>query len=333
MVYLLISIDVEEDDWGDYHRREDCNLSNIRELKNLQKLFERYVIKPTYLINYPVAKDEVSIEFFKTLLKEGLAEIGAHIHPWNNPPFEEEIKKYNSMVTNLPFDLKKRKIIALTDMIEQKLSIRPKSFRGGRFCFNDMILSILTELDYLVDCSVTPFVNWKKDYGGINYRGYPYYPYKIKIVKEINNHHEEGAFMEVPVTIGFNRLPFKLYDYIYNFLGAKILRIFRLRGLAHRIGLLKRIWLNPEMSSFDEMKQLSNTFIKMGIPVLNMAFHSTSLVPGLTPFVRTAKDREEFFMRLELFFEWLYSNYDTKSVTLTEYYKIFDEENQHSANR
>ncbi len=327
MVYLIVSIDVEEDDWGDYQRREGCNLTNVGHLPKLQELFDRYEIKPTYLIDYPVAKDDMSIEFFNILIKNGRAEIGSHLHPWNTPPFEEEANKYNSIMTNLPFELKRSKIFALTEIIKKNLSIRPTSFRGGRFCFDHRTLLILSELDYLVDCSVTPFIDWSEDYGGIDFRDYPYYPYKMAIGRVINSHHEDGVLFEVPVTIGFNRTPFNLYNSIYNFLGKKGLRMLHLRGIAHRLGLLRKIWLSPELSEFTEMQELSKTFIKMGIPVLNMAFHSTSLVPGLSPFVKTIKDLQEFYKRLELFFIWLCNNYNVKSVTLSEYYQIFNEKN------
>lgn len=326
IVYLIVSIDTEEDDWSNY-RQEGCHLTNIEHLPELQQLFDRFKIKPTYLINYPVAADETHRDFFKTLHINGRAEIGAHLHPWNTPPFKEDITTHNSMLKNLPHHFQKRKIITLTDLIERNLGIRPTSFRAGRFCLHPQTISILLELNYCVDSSVTPFIDWQNDYGGINFQGYPYYPYKLAPDKEINKHQPNGTFWEIPITIGFNRTPFKLYSSIYNFLAKHKLRILRLRGLAHKLGLLKKIWLSPELSGYKEMQQLSKVTISLGIPVLNLFFHSTSLAPGLSPFVKTIQERQTFFKNLELYFAWLHHNYNLKSVSLSEYRQITSELN------
>lgn len=323
-VYLIVSIDTEEDDWGVY-KLTGYHLTNISHLPELQKLFDRYQIKPTYLIDYPVAADEIHRDFFKTVHDTGRAEIGAHLHPWNTPPFEEEPTKYYSMMKNLPSDLQKKKIIALTELIERNLGIAPKSFRAGRFCFNEQTIPILLELNYYVDSSVTPFVDWKENCGGMNFHGYPYYPYLIALGQNINCHRHDATLWEVPITIGFNRTPFRLYNSIYEFLGKNGLSVLRLRGLTHKVGLLKKIWLSPELSGYKEMQQLSKVIIRLGIPVLNLFFHSTSLAPGLSPFVRTIQDRQTFFKNLELYFFWLHDNYYLKPVSLSEYCQVASE--------
>lgn len=192
-VYLIVSIDTEEDDWGVY-KQQGQHLTNIGHLPELQRLFDRYKIKPTYLVTYPVAADETYRDFFKSVHNSGRAEIGAHLHPWNTPPFEEEPTKYYSMMNNLSPDLQKRKIISLTEFIQRNFRVQPRSFRAGRFCFNEQTLPVLVELNYSVDCSVTPFVDWKENYGGINFHGYPYYPYLIALDQDLNCHSPNGTF-------------------------------------------------------------------------------------------------------------------------------------------
>jgi hypothetical protein len=323
-VYLIVTIDVEEDDWGVY-KPAGHHLTNIRFLRELQKLFDSYKIRPTYLIDYPVAADETHREFFKALHSSGRAEIGAHLHPWNTPPFEEKPSEYNSMMKNLPHDLQKRKMVTLTDMIERNLGIRPVSFRAGRFGLDEQAVSILVELGYLVDTSVTPFVDWETHYGGINFQNYPYYPYRIAPHKEINRHQEDGKLWEVPITIGFNRTPFNSYSSIYNFLGRDELRLFRLRGLADKVGLLKRMWLSPEVSGFKEMQKLSKITFGLGITVLNMFFHSISLAPGLSPFVKTNGQKKAFLKNIDLYLSWLQEKYNLRSLPLSDYFQIASE--------
>ena len=52
-VILVVTIDVEEDNWGIY--RSKLTVENARKITRLQNLFDRYEIKPTYLVTYQVA--------------------------------------------------------------------------------------------------------------------------------------------------------------------------------------------------------------------------------------------------------------------------------------
>ena len=59
-VYLVITIDTEEDQWG--ITREEPTTNNINALKQLQKLFDDYGVLPTYLVNWPVVDSDVAVE-------------------------------------------------------------------------------------------------------------------------------------------------------------------------------------------------------------------------------------------------------------------------------
>jgi hypothetical protein len=111
IVYFMISIDTEEDDWGVY-KPPGYHLTNIAYLPELQRFFDIYKIKPTCLIDYSVVADESHKEFFKMVYDSGQAEIEANLHPWNTPPFEEELTIHNSMMKNLsPVNIKLKKSI------------------------------------------------------------------------------------------------------------------------------------------------------------------------------------------------------------------------------
>ena len=114
-MYLIVTIDTEEDNWGEYYLPE-YSLRNIEEIPKLQDLFNEFNVKPTYLITYPVATNERAVFILKRILDEGKCEIGNHCHPWNTPPFEEERNKFNSMLCNLPMELQYKKIKVLHDL-------------------------------------------------------------------------------------------------------------------------------------------------------------------------------------------------------------------------
>jgi hypothetical protein len=70
-------------------------------------------------------------------------------------------------------------------------------------------------------------------------------------------------------------------------------------GMLDISGLVTRRWLSPEQSSLDEMIELSNAIVEAGGRCLQMTFHSCTLLPGATPFVRDERQRAEFLSAIE----------------------------------
>ena len=132
---LILTVDTEEDNW-DRYSTTDNPVKNIEKIVSLQKMFDQFGIKPTYLITYPVATNPRSITILKKILKEGKCEIGMHCHPWNTPPFEEEINDINSMLCNLSEELVHKKLTTFHQAIGENFDIVPVSFRSGRWGFS-----------------------------------------------------------------------------------------------------------------------------------------------------------------------------------------------------
>src|SRR5205085_9358127 len=66
------------------------------------------------------------------------------------------------------------------------------------------------------------------------------------------------------------------------------------RGVLARTGLSSRIALTPEDMPLDDALEAVRVAVSEGVRVLNFSFHSPSLVPGHTPYVRDAADRRAF---------------------------------------
>ena len=81
---FLITIDTEGDDL--WKRPRNITSRNARFLPRFQILCEKYALKPTYLVNYEMAKNSFFIEFGRDIIKRNAGEIGMHLHAWNNPP-------------------------------------------------------------------------------------------------------------------------------------------------------------------------------------------------------------------------------------------------------
>jgi hypothetical protein len=291
---FFITIDTEEDDWGEY-RSSGFSLNGVLQLRLVQEIFDRYGAVPTYLITYPVVKDETARAFFLDLLAKNRCEIGAHCHPWNTPPFEEVLNARHSMLCNLPSSTVSKKIAVLQNEITQCLGIVPRSFRAGRWGFGPDVAAALNSLGFRVDTSVTPFIDWSV-YTGPDYRRAPTHSYRFNpnnVLSAVPN----GALLEVPATIGFLQQNQEFCRRLLEW-GA-LAPLLRIRGILDKARIANLRWLSPELSNARDMISLVKSSILRGCSYVNMSFHSTTLVPGKTPFVRTQRDLEVFLRSIE----------------------------------
>jgi hypothetical protein len=78
-----------------------------------------------------------------------------------------------------------------------------------------------------------------------------------------------------------------------------------LRGVLARLGLLERIALTPVGIAPDEALRAIDVALDDGLPVLVFSFHSPSLGPGHTPYVRDEADLDRFYRWWRTCFEHL----------------------------
>jgi len=323
---LVITIDVEEDNWGFADPRPA--VENIRKIPRLQALFDRYGIRPCYLITYPVASCAWSVELLSEIHRQGKCEIGAHLHPWNTPPLKEDINARNSMMKNLDYPLQVGKLQALTDKIETVFNAKPMSFRAGRWGLGADTVKALITCGYTVDCSVTPTMSWLNSGDGSVYLDAENNPHWLMSGTDPTG-SDGGRILEVPVSIGFNRWPFDRWQRFSRNLQQNWIRHLRPIGFLHHTGLLRKIWLSPEISSARDMITLSNVMVRNGFRLLNLSFHSAALLPGKTPFVRNEQELEQFYARIETIIEHLASTTRLQSLTLADIARQYREEREH----
>jgi hypothetical protein len=71
-----------------------------------------------------------------------------------------------------------------------------------------------------------------------------------------------------------------------------------LGGVAARTGALERIRLTPEGVDLAANKRLLKTLVQDGMQVLTLTYHSPSLEPGHTPYVRTKAELSKFLSNI-----------------------------------
>ena len=279
---VLVTVDTEEEfDWTQPKRRENTSVEAVKSLPQAHAVLRGFGVKPAYLVDYPVATTPESVEVLKGFVEAGEATIGAQLRPWVNPPFDEPISVANSFPGNLPRRLEHAKLCNLTEALRQGFGVQPIVYRAGRYGIGPNTEALLDELGYRIDASVRPQFDYG-DEGGPNFaraRSAPYWT------------GAERRILEVPLTTtyigGIRRLGQPLYR-----AGS---RLPKLRGFLARTGLLNRVALTPEGIPLDEALEALRLLLDDSTRLFSISFHSPSVEPGHTPYVRDAEDLKRFY--------------------------------------
>ncbi len=287
---LIIIVDTEEEfDWTKPFARANVATRSIPAQARAHEIYDRFGVVPTYAIDYPVATDPEAVAFLKRLRDAGKAEIGAHLHPWVTPPHEEEVTSFNSYHCNLPPALERAKLVALTDAIERGFGARPTLFKAGRYGLGDHTKAVLAELGYTVDCSVVPHSSFADD-GGPSFLGWPDRPYWL----------DEGrGLLEIPLSVGFIGAAASVGPKAGGLFVHPGAARLRLPGMLARSGLLARSRLSPEGVPAEEQCRLLASMASRGHRLFSLTYHSPSLAPGHTPYVRDEADLAAFLANIE----------------------------------
>src|SRR5262245_16231804 len=122
---LILVIDTEEEfNWSSSFARENISVGSIRSVQKIQILCDEYQIRPVYVVDYPVALQSDGCRPLQEIYASGHSIIGAHLHPWVNPPFEEEVNRHNSFPGNLPRSLEAAKLGILGNLIGERFGCR-----------------------------------------------------------------------------------------------------------------------------------------------------------------------------------------------------------------
>ena len=238
-------------------------------------------MRPIYLVDWPIVTDDRAVEILGAAQGAGQCEIGAQLHPWVTPPHDEEVNERNSYTGNLPADLQRAKMTALRDAIRDRFGAAPMAYRAGRYGLGPETATMLAELGFRCDTSVRSGFDYRAGHGP-NYRDAPLHPWWVRT--------GQGAILEIPVTTVFGGL----------FGGAGRWLYHRTSSNSHaalaRLGLAERIALTPEGIPAERACHAIDIAIGMRLPVLNFSFHSPSLQPGNTPYVRSPEDVDRFYL-------------------------------------
>ncbi len=272
--FVLFADAEEEFDWSQPLRRDATATDTVPALRDATERLNAMGVVPGYLCDYPTVANERSASIFREMAAQEMCDIGTQLHPWVNPPFEEDVCAFASFTGNLPVELQQAKLIALTDRIEAAIGIRPTVYRAGRYGIGAQSMELLAAAGYRMDVSVRARFDYS-DQHGPDYSTSPIWPWRTA----------EGL-VELPLTTGWTgrlRQWPRLNDFRH------------LRGALARCDLLARVPLTPEGVPLADTLAAIDALYEDGHEIFSLSFHTPSVVPGHTPYVRSDADLRVFW--------------------------------------
>jgi len=292
---LLVTVDTEADfDWQAPITRTHRGVASVARQDAAQRIFAAHGIVPTYLMDYAVIEDETACQIIGDYLAGGACEIGSHLNPWLTPPFSEEPTPANSFAGTLPRAVERAKLVTLTEAIEARFGRRPRVYRAGRYGLGPHTAELLEELGYAVDMSVAPGADYSGE-GGPDFTAYDPAPFWFGTHRRM---------LELPMTWGFAGVLSAWGRRLYPCIAGRAATGIRLPGVLARLRLLEFIRLTPEGETLAALRHLTRSLLARGQRVFSFSYHSPSLVPGNTPYVRSQRELDVFLDVMQGFLDF-----------------------------
>lgn len=306
---LVVVVDTEEEfDWSKPFDRRATGVAHMRHVERFQSVCDEAGVKPVYVVDHPIATTPESIEPLRAIRERGACEVGAHLHPWVSPPFDEEVNARNSYPGNLPRALEREKLARLSTAIENAFGARPRTYKSGRYGFGPNTAATLDELGYDVDISPAPPFDLTAD-GGPDWTRVPDQPYWLPARRRILAVPNTGAF------VGWARGSGRA---LHGLAEAPAGRALRFGGVLARLRAVERLRLSPEGYSERDMVRLSRTLFARGARVFCFSLHSPSFEPGHTPYVRDADDLHSLLSACRNYFRFFRDELGGAAMTAAE---------------
>jgi hypothetical protein len=322
---LVVVVDTEEEfDWTAPFDPASTAVTNIACQPLAQRIFDAHGVVPTYVVDYPVAATPAAAALLRGIADAGRCEIGAHLHPWVNPPWDGApdagtVEPRCSYPGNLPPALERDKLAALTQAIEAGFGRRPVVYKAGRYGVGPATAGILRALGYRVDVSVVPHTDFSAD-GGPDFTALPDGPFAIGPFAigpfatgpgangpgangpGANGPGANGGDLtELPLSVHFVGALAGAGRLLYPRLTSRPARRLRLPGIAARLGLLERLRLTPEGYRLADLRRQTRVALARGTRLFMLTYHSSALLPGATGYVRSAAERDGFLATLDAY--------------------------------
>ncbi len=304
---LVISIDVEEEGlFSGLYPRTPPEVTNVAELSRLAFIPRDFGLPLTLLVTYQVARDPAACRILAKWRDRYGAEIGAHLHPWNTPPFADLPDPEPVRSEKLPRPLLRDKFASLLSQVRAGLTVTPRSFRMGRFDAGPQVFSLLREFGIEVDSSVAPLTRKNPDH---RFFLAPADPFFLGDIGPEGKPLLEVPITMVPVVAGTPELIERLAAMVPPTWGDRLRNLYRYGGVAG---------VQPALYPLVSLQLAAYLHRRRGGRVLTMYFHSSELKPGASRLFPSEAAVSRFVDKIRTFLTWLVQTGPVEGVTLTE---------------
>lgn len=301
---LVISIDVEEEGLFSGAYQREGGVANLHHLSRLEFLTRELGLPLTLLVSWQVARDARCREILKRWQGEFGAEIGAHLHPWSTPPYEDLGRPEPVPSDALPPALLEAKMATLCDTLQRDLGVAPRSFRMGRWDFGKRMQALLPRFGIQVDGSVAPLRHMRGQSGaGPDHFLAPTDPYWL-----------DDQLYEIPLTMaaiwpGSPRILHSL---------ARALPAGMRQTVLGNFAAVGAVGPQPVWYPAASMRWAARLHRRRGGQVLTMFLHSSELMPGQSPHFPDEEAVRRLVEKIRDFLAWLVQTGPVQGVTFSE---------------
>ncbi len=304
---VVVSLDVEEEGlFSGSYPRQGAGLTNIPKLAGLEFLPREFGLPLTFLCDYPVLTHAPSLAVLEGLLGRVGGELGAHLHPWNTPPFPDLPWPEPVSTAIMPLDVFRAKLETLQEAIQAFGGRRAVSFRMGRWNLFRRAMAVLPLAGFAVDSSVVPL---RRVPGGPDHFLAPADPYWVRPGGQAAPRLLEAPSTQAALIPGSPRLVAALARRL-----PQPARDALLAGFRKTLTLgVNPVWM-PEAT----MRLAARTHVGRGGRALTLFWHSSELLPGGSPHFPDQASVDAFLAKVRRFADWLRRTFSVRGATLAE---------------
>ncbi|MCA1945169.1 MAG: hypothetical protein LDL30_07785 [Desulfovibrio sp.] len=303
---LVLSIDVEEEGLFSGAYQRNPSVKNLDQLSRLEFLSKEMGFPLTLLVSWQVANDPHCRDILKRWQDELGAEIGAHLHPWSTPPFEDLGRPEPVPSDDIPERLLRAKFETLLETLQTGLGVTPVSFRMGRWDFGRQMQTLLPQYGIQVDASIAPLRHIR---GGPDRFLAPADPYWLQPVDPNGRPLFEVPLTMVPIWPSSPRVVHSL---------AKALPSKARQAILSNFSAVGAVGIQPVWYPAASMRWAARIHRRRKGQVLTMFLHSSELMPGQSPHFPNEDAVHRLVEKIRDFLTWLTQTGPVQGVTLSE---------------
>jgi len=297
---FIVTVDVEECfDWN----KPTVSPSYVPPFISFENFHNRMVeagVKPLYLLTYKMMSDDIYAQNLKKWLENGSCDLGLHMHSWATPPSWGPEEPYFSYQGNLPKNIEREKLIAISRLFKKAFGCSPKYHRAGIYGIGRDTLEILAELDIKVDLSPSSKFNFRLN-GGPDFRNFSNRPFWYRGSQQV---------FCLPVTSeSFLRGP----EWLTKFISMPPYSQFSVP-----------VRFSPEGNPISRLSIMCEKFLKEPDITPVISLHSSSLVTAGSPYSQQEQDAENNIECLFALIDLMQVKYGYAKGTIDDVIKSYE---------